>query len=98
MQGKPPLRIRVCGRFHSENRLEGTLQRLQAEKEEYENNINEIHREMEELENWKEDPVDVIRDKAVNSISLVAGTKYNLVTITKKVGAVIATMIKRTSR
>ena len=70
------------------------LQRIQAEVEMCENNIAEMHREMEEAEEKSEDPVDVIRDKAVSMISMVAGTKYNVVTITKYVEAVIVKIQK----
>ncbi len=71
------------------------LLRLQKEKEEFENNINELHMEMEDAENRQEDPIDVIRDKAVKNISMVAGSKYNQITITKKVEAVIASLMTK---
>ena len=74
---------------------EKELQRLLVEQQICESNIEEMHREMEEAENREEDPVDVVRDKAVETIEMVAGTKYNRFTITKKVEAVISTFMKK---
>ena len=76
-------------------KAEQELQRLQMEQEICESNIEEMHHEMEEAENRHEDPVDVVRDKAVETIEIVAGTKYNRFTIQKKVEAVISTFMKK---
>ena len=71
------------------------LQRLRQEQEICESNIIELHSEMEESANHNEDPADVIRDKAVETITIVAGTKYNSISIRKKVEAVMDSLAKK---